>query len=607
MDTLNSLLDIDIANIDNNTLSDLSEKFCKLQLDPSLNQNEMLHLMQLMQLAIQQKNDLLVETKNIVEMQDEELHVQDLELKRLRLIKSDNVDLVELQEELIDLENRYEFAMRDIESVTEMLDQERQINSNLMLASKEDYVKLTILTNTNKKLEQDLRDFRINSSQKTRFTTKSNNGDDDGHRAISNQKNQEINKFIQEVDNLSTLNDTLTSDLENVTNELQAAMEEIDNQNKEIKELNNELEVSGFKIMDLIDERDKLLTRVGEFDQHFSKDRNRNEILVSGMENNLEYFENKCQLLEKNKIELESKLQKMESQFGKVAYNNEIESIQLELLKKDKEIKRLKAKLNAMTKDFELLALDWDKMDKESKTPKREELVKKVKSLNTTEKEKLDQKIEYLQNLHDKDLKMLEMGIRLEKFENGEYGLKNAINEVKTWKAKYQLAEKHINEHIKTISDLDQKSGALVDENIVLRSKLGQPLSQVDISNFKNSKLVELEQIKILVGTLQNEIEKLEDERIELKTKLRFNSLHSKVDTESAELNLGVKDILSIEEYCKRLKSGHLNAQQRNIINKFENIDQRFKDLKICLLKLKVVSPTGIRRLRNLMITSWLL
>ena len=451
-----------------------------------------------------------------------------------------NLDAMQLQEELIDVERRYESAVRDIESVSEMLEQERQINANVVAASKEDSVKMTILNNTNRKLEADLRELRMQlSTQRGRLMTRNN--DEDNHKALLNQKNVEINKFIEEVTNLGAVNEALTNDLEEVTNELQAAMEEIDTRDEEIKTLNKFLEESNLKCQELSEERDSLRERVEDFTDNLEKERNRHQTLIDGIESDLDYYRNQCKLLESNRIDTETKLRGLSSKFGK--HNQEVnflETLQSEISSKDKEIKKLKAGLESMTKDFEILALDWDKMDKESKSknPNREELVKKFKStaLSQDEKEQLMQRIEHMNKLQKKDRdqldeikksviekekEILELRINIEKFENGSYGMKEALAEIKTWRARHSLSEKHVAEYVERIADLESQGADLAEENIALRDKLQIPFTSLNLSNFKNSKLIELEKTKVLVFTLQNEIEKLEEERIELKSKLR--------------------------------------------------------------------------------------
>jgi hypothetical protein len=66
-----------------------------------------------------------------------------------------------------------------------------------------------------------------------------------------------------------------------------------------------------------------------------------------------------------------------------------------------------------------------------------------------------------------------------------------------------------------------------------MRSKLDMDFTDLDLENFKNSKLIELvriflikEQSKSLIITLKDEIEKLENERIELKSKMRLNAMN---------------------------------------------------------------------------------
>ena len=587
---LDSVLNVSTPNKNERNLyskmDNLYHQLVEINVDPNqVSMDQMCQLMQIFQAVLQHKNDNLIETRETLKTQDEQVHDQELEIKRLRMLQkqgsSQDRDMMDFQDELINLERKYDSATRDIESLTEMLEQERQINSNVLAASKEDYVKMTVLNNTNKKLELDLRELRMQlTAQRGRLTSRL--GDEDGQKALIHQKNVEINRFIEENTNLNSVNECLTVDLEEVTNELQAAMEELDSKNQEIKNLNKELEECTGKMQELEDERDGLRARIENLGDGVDKERSRQRKLVDGIEKDLEYYQNQCKALESSRQDLESKLKKYEEKFQSVSSQESavlIDKLEAEIESKNKEIETLQWNVKNITNDFELLALDWDKMDKESKSknPKRSEIVNKHKQLTPDEKAQLNQRIDYLTKaqakdrakiddlakiITEKEAEILDLRLHLEKYENGQFGLKDSIAEIKVWKARHQIAEKQCHEYIKKVSDLECQAADLAEEVVALRERLGLPFTGIDISNFKNIKLVELEQTKSLVKTLQDEIEKLEEERIELKNKLRFNTMKTSANNQHGNLGLEMSDLLALEDYCSRLKSGKLKAEQ---------------------------------------------
>ena len=606
---LDSVLNVSTPNKNERNLyskmDNLYHQLVEINVDPNqVSMDQMCQLMQIFQAVLQHKNDNLIETRETLKTQDEQVHDQELEIKRLRMLQkqgsSQDRDMMDFQDELINLERKYDSATRDIESLTEMLEQERQINSNVLAASKEDYVKMTVLNNTNKKLELDLRELRMQlTAQRGRLTSRL--GDEDGQKALIHQKNVEINRFIEENTNLNSVNECLTVDLEEVTNELQAAMEELDSKNQEIKNLNKELEECTGKMQELEDERDGLRARIENLGDGVDKERSRQRKLVDGIEKDLEYYQNQCKALESSRQDLESKLKKYEEKFQRVSSQESailIEKLEAEIESKDNEIEKLQLNVKNITTDFEILALDWDKMDKESKSrnPKRSDIVNKHKQLTPDEKAQLNQRIDYLTKaqakerakidelakiITEKEAEILDQRLHLEKYENGLYGLKDSIAEIKLWKSRHQNAEKQCHEYIKKVSDLEFQAADLAEEVVALREKLGLPFTEIDISNFKNIKLVELEQTKSLVKTLQDEIEKLEEERIELKSKLRFNTMKTSANIQPVNVGLEMSDLLALEDYCLRLKSGRLSAEQLSEFRpSIQSLDKLFEQIE---------------------------
>jgi outer membrane murein-binding lipoprotein Lpp len=107
------------------------------------------------------------------------------------------------------------------------------------------------------------------STQKSRMHTKQT--DEDTHKNLINQKNQEMNKYIQEIDILSTENDQLAADMAEVTIELEAAMEEIQRGNKELDALRRVVQDSDLRADELNDERDALRIKLEDLSDQVEK------------------------------------------------------------------------------------------------------------------------------------------------------------------------------------------------------------------------------------------------------------------------------------------------------------------------------------------------
>ena len=90
--------------------------------------------------------------------------------------------------------------------------------------------------------------------------------------------------------------------------------------------------------------------------------------------------------------------------------------------------------------------------------------------------------------------------------------------------------ESKVDSFANQISDLEAQGADLAEEIFYLRSKLDLPPTELDLTNFKKVKAVELERFKSLNHTLQTEIDKMEEERLDLKSQLRLRALEVRID-----------------------------------------------------------------------------
>ncbi|XP_029858628.1 centrosomal protein of 290 kDa isoform X6 [Aquila chrysaetos chrysaetos] len=505
-----------------------------------------------------------------------------------------------LRDEIRQLEKQLEQKERQLTDTEKELEKEKKANEQLALRNEDaenENIRLRrekkCIKKKNEQLRQDVVDYQrqIESQKETILLRR---GEDSDYRSQLSKKNFELVQYLDEIQNLTEANEKLDIQNQEMRKNLEESVQEMEKMTDEynrmklivqqsdivIDQLRKEKEQYKFQVQELSDqlkakneEDDPLMAAVNAKVEEWKK------ILASKDDELLEYQQMLFNMKEKVKM---AQLDVDKSNI--LALQQIISELYIGVQERDAQIRLLTEQVEQYTKEMEQNAFvieelknDLQKDTGHSSLAQQNrigDMQEKLKMLEerTKEAEKSAELAEA--DAREKDKELVEALKRMRSYELGIYGLEEAVAEIKDLKKQIKIRDHEIETLIKEVNKLELKINDFLDENEELRERLGlEARTMIDLSDLRNSKALKQQQYRAENQILLQEIERLEEERIELKKQVR--KLAQEKGRSVATIGLGAGDVQITDSFTE--EKG-MNKRKLDFLNRHDIAEVKAKN-----------------------------
>uniref|UniRef100_A0A0L8IEA8 Uncharacterized protein n=1 Tax=Octopus bimaculoides TaxID=37653 RepID=A0A0L8IEA8_OCTBM len=472
-----------------------------------------------------------------------------------------------LQEEINHLNNQIHHLTEENMELQRDLDDEKRAseryNSQIIDLDREK----SVLRQENDQMRQDISDYKMQLQSQRDNLLHQKEGDLEYKEKVL-QKNRQLGEAMEELQNLTDANEELKEQVEKLTKKLAEAVKDIDQTTEDYLRLKKIVD-DGDNINDRLKEENIIMkSQLTDLMERLQVRSDSDDSVMLAVNEKVNEWRKILTEKDQDIISCQEEIMHLRKQLeavnldadraSLVALTKVVEERDQQIYDLTEEIQNLTTEMNANAAIMEDLKNDLSKKPKDHLHKKLKEL--EIQMLN---KDKLLKDAEKLvkeaeNDALEKDKLLVDALERMRQYESGEYGLAEAVNEIKELKNRLITHQRDIEDFVKLINKSEATMSELTEENEVLRSKLGMdPRKPIDIKDFHSDITIKKEEQRALNIVLQKEIERLEEERILLKQNLR--KLAQQTGQRAVALGLTADDMISIQNYTEGLKMKNLS------------------------------------------------
>ncbi|XP_033077009.1 centrosomal protein of 290 kDa [Trachypithecus francoisi] len=492
-----------------------------------------------------------------------------------------------LRDEIRQLAKQLEQKDRELEDIEKELEKEKKVNEQLALRNEEAENENSKLRRENKRLKkkneqlcQDIIDYQkqIDSQKETLLSRR---GEDSDYRSQLSKKNYELVQYLDEIQTLTEANEKIEVQNQEMRKNLEESVQEMEKMTDEYNRMKAIVHQTDNVIDQLKKENDHYRLQVQELTDLLKAKNEEDDPIMVAVNAKVEEWKLILSSKDDEIIEYQQMLHNLREKLKNAqldADKSNVMALQQGIQERDSQIKMLTEQVEQYTKEMEKNTFIIEDLKNElqrnkgASTLSQQTHYMKIQSTLDILKEKTKEAERTAElaeaDAREKDKELVETLKRLKDYESGVYGLEDAVVEIKNCKNQIKIRDREIEILTKEINKLELKINDFLDENEALRERVGlEPKTMIDLTEFRNSKHLKQQQYRAENQILLKEIESLEEERLDLKKKIRQMA----------------------QERGKRSATSGLTTEDLNLT---ENVSQgdRISERKLDLLSLKNMS-----------------